>query len=382
MPFFVRISDGKAVGVAPKNSTDSGLLKLVLTNSAGRIVGISELAEIAVRNVTNRTIILSAGPVTISDASVYQNYYLSGYLAGGEESARFSLRTPPTHRLSGIYKGFYFNAQMVQAPTNQVGVWFSFDSYYQPNLRGDRMGFSNPGFSGSAFTISHVTNGQNLAAAIFSASPFALRVLSTNGALLPARFFFAPAVGIDSTPARRLESSLLSNDVQLVTVTNNSFGRVERLRIRITALGKDSNGAPIRVATATGEDQFGPYLDVGPVEAGVATNVIVRYVVPDGTALPDPIVRVDWPESLVAAMPSSTFISPFPQQAPSGQRGLRFNTVVGWNYRVLGAAAVSGPWANVSDSLPGNDSNIEWPIPSSSEPANQFWRVEVTPQGD
>ena len=101
-----------------------------------------------------------------------------------------------------------------------------------------------------------------------------------------------------------------------------------------------------------------------------------------GVEEPDPIVRVDWPESLVAAMPSATFISPFPQQAPSGQRGLRFNTVVGWNYRVQGADAVSGPWANVSDSLPGNDSNIEWPIPPSSEPANQFWRVEVTPQGD
>ncbi len=388
---FVRVSDGKVVGVAPTNSTDSGLLKLVLTNSAGRIVGISEPAEIAVRNVTNRTIILSAGPATPNYTSIYQNYSLIGYLAGGEESARFSLRTPPTHRLSGINKGFafnatvvYLNAQPLPVPTNQVGVWFSFDSYYQyqPYLRGDRMGFSNPGYRGSAFTLHYTTNGQNPSSPVFSSSPFALQVLSTNGSSLPARFFFAPAVGIDSTPAGRSETSPLSNDLQLVSVTNSSFGRAERVRLRFSGLGRDSNGASIRVADATGEDQFGPYLDVGPVEPGVATNVIVRYVVPDGVTLPDPIVRVDWPESLVAGLPSSTFVSLTHQQSAPGSRKLRFNSVIGWNYRIQGATTVAGPWTSASESFPGNDASIEWPIPPNLEPGDHFWRVEVTPQGD
>ena len=163
---------------------------------------------------------------------------------------------------------------------------------------------------------------------------------------------------------------------------DNSFGRVERIRFRFTGLGKDSNGAPILVANATGEDQFGPYLDLGPVEVGVGTNVVIRYVVPDGVTLPDPIIRVDWPESLVAAFPSSTFVSLTPQGNPSGQRKLRFNTVRGWNYRVMGAVAVVGPWSAVSDAFPGNDSNIEWPIPPNLDPGHHFWRVEVTPQGD
>ena len=244
------------------------------------------------------------------------------------------------------------------------------------------MGFSNPSGSFTAFALYFATNGQALSSPIFSASPYALKVLSTNGSLLPARFFFAPTVSIDPPPARRSSISPLSNDVQLVAVTNDSFGRLERLRFRFSGLGVDGAGAPITVANSSGEDQFGPYLDVGPLEQGVSTNVFVRYVVPDGVTLPDPIVRIDWPESLVAAFPSSTFISLTPQQSAPGPRKLRFNSVIGWNYRVQGATAVSGPWTSASGSFPGNDSNIEWPIPPSSEPANQFWRVEVTPQGD
>lgn len=379
---FSRVSDGKLVGVAPINATDSGSLKLVLTNSAGQIVGISEPAEIVVRNVTNRTIILSAAPATTNSAAINQSFNLIGYLAGGEESARFSLRTPATHRLNRLFQGFYFNAQLVQRTTNQMGVWFSFDSYYQPDLRGDRMGFSNPAFSGNAFTMSYNTNGQSLAAPIFAASPFAMQILSTNGSPLPGRFFFAPLATIDSPPARRPENSPLSNDVQLVTVTNNSFGRAERLRIRITSLGKDSNGNAITTANATGEDQFGPYLDIGPLEQGASTNMLIRYTVPDGVTLPDPIVRVDWPESLLAGLPSSTFVSVSPQPGQAGQRMLRFNTVHGWNYRVEQATTVSGPWTPASETLDGNDADIDWPIPPNLGPGDHFWQIEVTPQRD
>ena len=157
---------------------------------------------------------------------------------------------------------------------------------------------------------------------------------------------------------------------------------MERLRLRISGLGVDGKGAPIGLADASGEDVFGPHLDIGPVEAGASTNVLVRYVVPDGMTLPDPVVRVDWPESLVAGLPSSTFVSLTPQQSAPGPRKLRFNSVIGWNYRVQGATAVSGPWTSASGSFPGNDSNIEWPIPPNLEPGDHFWRVEVTPQGE
>ncbi len=374
---FVRISDGKIVGVAPTNSSDSGSLGIVLTNSSGRIVGISEPAEILVRNVTNRTIILSSFGTSAYGSYFYQGFYLVCYLAGGEESATFGMHTAKPLWPSGISGGFFFGAQIVQAGSSQFGIRFSFDSIYQPKLRGDRMGFSDPGNARTVFTLFYPTNAMSPSAPIFTNSPFVLKVFSTNGSMLPARFFFAPTVSINPAPARRSAISPLSNDVQLVSVINNSFGRAERVRLRFSGLGRDSNGASIRVVNASAEDQFGPYLDIGPVEAGVATNVLVRYLVPDGVTLPDPILRIDWPESKVAAFPSSTFLSLTPQSNPAGAAVLRFNTVRGWRYRVQSSALPAGPWVDFSDWIPGNDATIELPATPTSAASMLYWRVKI-----
>lgn len=375
---LVRKTDGKVIGSVPNGSADSGPLSLVVSNSSGQIVGISEAANITVRDVTNRTTLLS----TRESFGNIQTFNLMSYLVGGEDTISVSLHTKDSLLSSGVSPGHFFYGPISRSGSNSIGMEIRFRSFFPPTRPGAKMGFIDHGFSSEAFRLFFLPDTLKPFPPVFTNAPLALKVVGTNGTLLPARFFSAPSVTVDATPARRPETSPLSNDVQLVTVTNYSFGRAERIRVRITALGKDSNGAPIRVANATGEDQFGPYLDVGPVEVGVGTNVVIRYVVPDGVTLPDPIIRVDWPESLVAAFPSSTFISLTPQGTPSGQRKLRFNTVRGWNYRVMDAAAVVGPWTSVSDAFPGNDSYIEWPIPPSPGPATHFWRVEVTPEGN
>ena len=375
---LVRKTDGKIIGAFPSGSEDSGPLSLVVSNSSGQVVGISEAANITVRDVTNRTILLSLRQASGN----IQSFDLMSYLAGGEGSFLFSLHMRDPLWSSGVSAGHFFYGSLQKSGSNSVSVGVYFRERFSPLDPGARMGYANHGFSTYAFRLFFQPDTLKPFPPAFTNAPMALKVVGTNGALLPARFFFAPSVTVDAAPARRPESSPLSNDVQLVTVTNNSFGRAERVRFRITALGKDSNGADIRVADATGEDQFGPYLDVGPVEAGATTNVLVRYVVPDGVTLPDPIIRVDWPESLVAAFPSSTFVSLSPQSAEPGQRKLRFNPVRGWNYTVQQARAASGPWTSASESFPGNDADIEWPVPPNLEPGDRFWRVEVTPQGD
>lgn len=375
---LVRQADGKVISSIPSGAADSGVFGLILSNASGRIVAVGEPGTIMVRDVTNRTIILSErgsfGNTTL--------FNLGSYLVGGEDTIFLSLQTRDPLLPSGVRRGHFFNGPITSAGSNSIGMEVRFRSFFPPTRPGASMGFIDHGFSAEAFRLSFMPDLQNPSPPSFTDAPLAPGVLGTNGALLPARFFFAPTVLIDQAPARRSTLSPLSNDVQMVSVTNNSFGRAERIRLRFSGLGRDSNGAPITVANATGEDQFGPYLDIGPVEPGVATNVAVRYVVPDGTTLPDPVLRIDWPESLLAGLPSSTFVSIAPDGSQTVPRTLRFNTVRGWNYRVQGAATVSGPWANVSEWFPGNDSNIDWPIPPNPEPGDHFWRIEVTPHGD
>ena len=341
----------------PTNRNQSGLQRLYVTNTLSPLsVSTSQPFPVLVREVTNRLVFLQRdteshpGKFTIGffglgdEAEIDCSFlFQDGFVANGDirnmrflGNRLFSIRA--TNTFSTVTNGFFKLQDIFPSPSNRL---------------------ANPILIG-------LTN-----------FPAALGVRSSGGKPLPARFVVLPEVSIGQTPAFRPLSSSLPGNVQQVTIGNGSFGRADRVRLRFSALGVDGTGAPIGVAEATGEDGFGRYLDIGPIESGAVTNVLVRYTVPDGLSLPDPVLRFDWPESQLAAFPSSTFLSLTPESNPTGQAVLRFNTVRGWRYLVESSSQPAGPWADFSGWIPGNDATVELPATPSSAQLMRYWRVKI-----
>ncbi len=364
------VFDRNQVAIQPTNMSDSGLFRLVSRTNTYPTAR-SEPRLLIVRGVTNRLVVLQ--PPSSADAGRVEFISIGLYGVGDETevSGSFTLARP-VFSFTSTAGGD--NPQVGYTTSNRL-VWFKTKL---PASRSVTNGYVSLG----TFRAFYSTLDTNTRPMQFTDRPRPLEVRAADGRRMPARFTVLPAFGFEPSPSDLMTTSFQPGSTQTIGVTNRGADIGRRIRVRVTGLGVDGLGQPIRLANATGEDVFGQFLDIGPVPAGAGTTTVLRYSVPDGLSSPDPILRFDWPESDLPEVPASAFLSMIPQPLPAGTRTLRFNTVIQWKYQVQSASNPGGVWTTNGPWIEGADRDMDHLIQFESTPTqSRFWRLRVERQG-